>query len=83
MWQSPMCFKEPGLGLVQDLEFLTYDFFFKCLFIFERERQSVSGGGAERERGTQNLKQAPGSRLQADSTEADVGLKLMSCEIMI
>ena len=35
----------------------------------ERERQSVSGGGAKRERETQNLTQAPGS-------EMSVGLKL-------
>ena len=33
----------------------------------ERERQSVSVGGAERERETQNLKQAPGSKLSAQS----------------
>ena len=44
------------------------------MFIFEREteRQSVSGGGAERggaqrERETQNLKQAPDSQLSAQS----------------
>ena len=29
----------------------------------ERERESVSGVGAERQRETQNLKQAPGSEL--------------------
>ena len=40
--------------------------FFKCLFIFERERQSVSGGG-QRERETQNPKQTPGSELSAQS----------------
>ena len=34
----------------------------------------------ERERETQNLKQAPGSELS--STEPDVGLKLMNHEIM-
>ena len=43
--------------------------YFKCLFIFERERQtdreSVSRGGAERERETPNRKQAPGSELSA------------------
>ena len=36
-----------------------------------------AGWGRERE--TQNPKQAPGSEL---STEPNVGLKLMSCEIM-
>ena len=31
----------------------------------DRERQSMSRGGEERERETQNLKQAPGSELSA------------------
>ena len=35
------------------------------MFIFERD--SMSRGGAERERETQNLKQAPGSELSAQS----------------
>ena len=34
--------------------------FFFINFIFERERQSVSGGGVERERDTQNPRQSPG-----------------------
>ena len=39
-------------------------FFFKFyLFLRERERQSVSQEGAEREGETRNLKQAPGSEL--------------------
>ena len=40
------------------------------MFIYferERERQSVSRGGAEREREAQNLKQAPGSERSAQS----------------
>ena len=37
------------------------------MFNFERERQSVSGEGAERERETQNPKQAPGSELSAQN----------------
>ena len=36
------------------------------MFIFERQT-SASWGEAERERETQNLKQAPGSELSADS----------------
>ena len=39
----------------------------------------MSEGGAERE-GDANLKQAPGSELSAQSN--DMGLELMSCEIM-
>ena len=37
------------------------------MFIFEREKECASRGGAERERETQNLKQAPGSELSAHS----------------
>ena len=49
------------------------------MFIIERQRQSMSMGGAEREEETQNPKQAPGSELSA---EPDTGLKLTDCEIM-
>ena len=38
---------------------------FFLMFVFERQRQTMSGGGAER--GRQNLKQAPGSELSAQS----------------
>ena len=40
---------------------------FKFFLIFIFERQSMSGGGAERETHTQNPKQAPGSELSAQS----------------
>ena len=40
----------------------------------------MSGGGAERERDRQNLKQAPGSELSARSL--DLGLELINREIM-
>ena len=40
----------------------------------------MSGGGAERERETQNLKQGPGS--EGVSTEPDAGLELRNCDIM-
>ena len=45
----------------------------------DRERARVSQGGAERERDTES---EAGSRLRAVSTEPDVGLELMSHEIM-
>ena len=45
----------------------------------ERQRQSMSRGGAEREGDTES---EAGSRLGAISTEPNVGLELMSCEIM-
>ena len=53
------------------------------MFIFERERerQSTSRGGAERERETQNPKQAPRSE-KAVRTEPDTGLKPANHEIM-
>ena len=37
------------------------------VFIFERQRQSTSGGGAESKRETQNPKRAPGSEPSAQS----------------
>ena len=50
------------------------------MFLFLRERESPSQGGAERE-GDPEFE--AGSRLQAVSTEPDVGLELMNHEIMI
>ena len=51
-------------------------FFFKwfCLFLSERERIYASGGGVrvQRERQIQNLKQAPGSELSAQSPTWDL-----------
>ena len=43
------------------------------------ERQTASRGGAERERGRENLKQAPGSK--AVSTEPNTGLELVNRKI--
>ena len=47
------------------------------MFIFER--QSMRGGGAEREGDTES---EAGSRLWAGSTEPDAGLELTNCEIL-
>ena len=49
------------------------------MFIFERERQSVSRGGAETEGDTES---EAGARLWAVSTEPDAGLELTHREIM-
>ena len=51
------------------------------MFIFERDRErlSASEGGAGREGDTES---EAGSRLRAVSTESDVGLEPMNCEIM-
>ena len=53
-----MCRKIPEMIFFLKENFNAYSFF---------ERQSASGGGAERERGTQSMKQAPGSELSAQS----------------
>ena len=45
----------------------------------QRQRQSMSGGGAERARDTQS---EAGSRLWGVSTEPDAGLELTNGEIM-
>ena len=45
----------------------------------DTERQSTSGGGAEREGDTES---EAGSRLPAVSTEPDAGLELRNREIM-
>ena len=54
-------------------------FFLVYLFLRDRERQSMSRGGAEREGDTESK---AGSRLRAVSTEPKVGLELKSHEIM-
>ena len=68
-------------GMPLHSPYLYYYFFnvFKCFYLFlkERERQSMSGGGAER--GRHRIR----SRLQAPavSTEPDAGLEPTNCEI--
>ena len=54
-------------------------FFFSRLFIFKRERQSVSRGRAEREGDTES---EAGSRLCSVSPEPDMGLKLTNLEMI-
>ena len=49
------------------------------IYFLERERQSMSGGGAQREGGTES---EAGSRLRAVSTEPCVGLEPTSREVM-
>ena len=47
----------------------------------EREKETEQAREGQREKETQNLKQAPGSE-QVVSTELDVGLEPTNCEIM-
>ena len=49
------------------------------IYFWDRERQSASGGGAEGEGDTES---ETGSRFWAVSTEPDVGLDAMNCEIV-
>ena len=49
------------------------------IYFWDRERQSMDRGGAEREGDTES---ETGSRLWAVSTEPDVGLELTDREIM-
>ena len=53
--------------------------FFFNVYLFLRERQSVSRGGAEREGDTES---EAGPRLPAVSTEPHTGLKLTNREIV-
>ena len=54
-------------------------FFLTFIYFWDRERQSMNGGGAEREGDTESEE---GSRLWAVSTEADAGLKPTNHEII-
>ena len=49
---------------------LAFTTFFHVLFIFDRDRDGVGDGGLQREKETQNLKQASGSQLSAQSPDA-------------
>ena len=49
------------------------------IYFWDRERQSMNGGGSEREGDTES---ETGSRIWAVSTEPDAGLELTDREIM-
>ena len=61
--------------------FLLFIFYFFLTFIYfwDRERQSMNGGGSERGGDTES---ETGSRLWAVSTEPDTGLELPDCVIV-
>ena len=68
----------PSSRFLQFILFLK--FFLKFVFYFwDRERQSMNGGGAERDGDTES---EAGSRLWAISKEPDAGLKLTDREIV-
>ena len=54
-------------------------FFLIFIYFWDRERQSMNGGGSEREGDTES---ETASRFWAVSTEPDAGLELTDCEIM-
>ena len=57
----------------------SFIFFLTFIYFWERDRQSVSGGGAEIKGDTES---EAGSRLWAVSTAPDVGLEITDCKIM-
>ena len=60
-------------------ECILFNFFNVYFYFWDRERQSMSWGGADREGDTESK---AGSRLWAVSTEPNAGIKPMNCEIM-
>ena len=78
IWKLCVCLREAERSTVGLFFFLKF-FLNIYLFLKDRVRQSVSGGGAEREGDTES---ETDSRLQAVSTEPDAGLSPMNLEIM-
>ena len=68
-----------NLKCVLNLFFFLIFFFSVFIYFWDRERQSMNGGGAEREGDTES---ETGSRLRAVSPEPDAGLELMDREIV-
>ena len=76
-----------GQGLTEEgtlRQSVLYNYTFSTFFIYfiyfwDRERQSMNGGGAEREGDTES---ETGSRLRAISPEPDAGLELTDREIV-
>ena len=68
-------------GAVPGCDFFFFLFFFQrfLIYFWEREIQSMKGGGAEREGDTES---ETGSRLRAISPEPDAGLELTDREIV-
>ena len=62
------------MGLYHKCVWVFFIKFFN-VYLFLRQRQSMSGGGAEREGDTDS---EAGSRLRAVSTEPDAGLELIN-----
>ena len=61
------------------LNYFFFNFFSTFIYFWDRERQSMNGGGAEREGDTES---ETGSRLWAISPEPDAGLELPDREIV-
>ena len=59
--------------------FFCFFFFSTFIYFWDRESQSMNGGGAEREGDTES---GTGSRLRAISPEPDAGLELTDREIV-
>ena len=57
----------PYVGFSSVCLLFVFYIFLKCFHLFLRESCRVGGGKGQRERETQNLKQAPGSEMLAQS----------------
>ena len=78
-WRKPYL---PDISyLLESLRQNFWIFVFTFIYFWETEWDKAWAGEGERQKETQNLKQAPGSE-QVVSTEPDVGLKPTNCEIM-
>ena len=78
MNETGSCRLSQTRNFVQFLAFFL-NFFLTFIYFWDRERQSMNRGGADREGDTES---ETGSRLWAVSTEPDTGLELTDCEIM-
>ena len=78
---SKGCLIKCVLPCIEHFKHMTFlkIFFYIYLFLIDRERQSRSGGGAEREGNTES---EAGSRLWGVSSEPDTGLEPTNHEIM-
>ena len=55
-----LCVWAHVMQMLSSRVFFFFNFFLTFIYFWDRERQSMNGGGPEREGDTQNLKQAPG-----------------------
>ena len=77
-WSGILWFSAFWIYII-NVVFIFFLIFLMFIYFWDRERQSMNGGRAEREGDTES---EAGSRLWAISPEPDAGLELMDCEIV-